>query len=366
MGEVLRTRGAIEGPKELRGVAGIFELRLRRARWFVAVSFAVCGGWHSAGAQVPSAATRVATRWPLHVPALSAVIDDPGDGRAWTVSTRIDADAVTITATIPGNGLAVTMRRVRTGVSSCRTMVAQLFRTPAVEPFVAAQPDVFRGPPWESEAFRQSSATHDGEFGCLTAGPIAWLGSVVAQPRAGVALTDAAAFTRALGRALRALAGRPEYPALLETAGLTVNDPRDRAAWTFLGRSADLGIGTDTVASSAGEPGGVTLAVTVRAGTCESAWNAVRPALASEGSVVDRPGYVPSGFGARIHRVVVQDRMREFYCASVPRGALIVGSVFRVDDADAMDRMTAMLRAVVDAAARASGAGGPADAGVAR
>jgi hypothetical protein len=177
-----------------------------------------------------------------------------------------------------------------------------------------------------------------------------WLASALAQPRAGVTLFDAEPMARRLAAALSAQGARAGYPLRLEVSRLELADPADGARWLFLGSARGFPVPSDAITSDAGDAGGVTLTVAQRAGTCDTVWNALRLSLASEGTQVDRPGYVPQAFGSRIRRISAGDRMREFYCARAAAGALVVTAVFRGSDGEAMSRMAPMLRALVRAA----------------
>lgn len=291
-------------------------------------------------------------RWPLPIPGLATRVSDPGDGRNWTITTRVDPAALTVVATVPGSALAITFRRPRAGSATCQAQVTQILRTGVIEPFRTATPAVFAGPPWEQGAYRQSGSTHDAEFGCVRLGANIWLVGVIADPRAGVGLADAAPMAERLAAALGAARARHGYPLLLEASGLEIDDPSDEATWLLTGAARGFPLMSDAVSSDAGAPGGVTLAVTRQPGNCAAAWNTLRRALASEGSLVDRPGYVPSAFGARIRRIPAGERTREIYCLSTRRGATLVTAVFRDGDGDAMSRMAPMLRAIVTASAR--------------
>jgi hypothetical protein len=284
------------------------------------------------------------------LPALDAPVGDPGDGRDWRYATRIDAAGITVTASAAGGALAVSLQRPHRLRATCRALVGQLFRTDALDPFVTATPAVFRGTPWDAEVFRQRSDTHDGEFGCVRVGDTTWLASAIARPRAGVTLLDAAPVAARLAAALALPTARRGYPVRLPAAALDLGDPGDAAPWLFLGAAAGFPIASDTIASAAGESGGVTLTVGRRPGTCGAAWLALRAGLATEGVLVDRPGYVPADFGPRIRRITIGDRLREVYCLATPAGALLATAVFRGDDGEAMTRLGPMLRAVVAAA----------------
>ena len=289
-------------------------------------------------------------RWPMQLPALGGAIADPVDGRDWTVVTRIDVDSLSVIATAPGGVLAVTMRRPRRGQPTCEGLVSQLLHTDALLPFRAANPAVFRNWRWEPMVFQQSNPTHDAEFGCLRVGNDVWLASAIAQPRAGVALSDAGNMANALGRALASATTRRGYPVLLAVSGLELDDLGDGGTWLYLGRASGFPVASDAVTSSSGDAGGVTLTVARRHGSCVEAWEVLRRGLASEGTLVDRPGYVPAAFGPRVRRIPMEDRLREVYCVGTPPGALLVTAVFRSTDGEAMTRLAPMLRALVAAA----------------
>jgi hypothetical protein len=284
-----------------------------------------------------------------HVPALDAPLSE-GDGRPWQFATRIDRQSVTVTATAEAGALAVSLRRMRQGSASCRTLMSQWLHTEAIERFAAPTPAVFRGARWEPAVFQQQSTTHQAEFGCLTLGGTVWLASALARAGVGVSLTDAASVAQRLADALASPGARQGYPVQLRRAGLELEDPRDGAAWLFADAAARFPVPSDTLSSGAGGAGGVTLTVARREGSCEAAWQALRPSLASEGTLVDRPGYVPAVFGSRVRRIASGERMREVYCTATPTGALLVTAVFQGDDGAAMERMAPMLRAIATAA----------------
>lgn len=285
------------------------------------------------------------------LPALAATVTDPGDGRHWAMATQIDPSSITITATTAGGAIAVSLQRPRRIQLGCTALMVQLFRTRALEPFRTTSPVVFRGAPWEPRVFRQHSDTHDGEFGCIRIGTDTWLASAIARSHEGVTLRDAAPMAAQLSIALLSGAIRRDYPVRLTLSGLDLPDPGDDVPWLYLGPAVGFPIPSDAVSSGAGGPGGVTLTVARRAGDCTTAWNALRTRLTHEGTLVDRPGYVPAVFGPRIRRIVLGERMREIYCTVTPAGALLITAMFHGDDGEAMSRMAPMLRALVNAAA---------------
>ncbi|MEI8255463.1 MAG: hypothetical protein WCJ30_07280 [Deltaproteobacteria bacterium] len=294
----------------------------------------------------PSAASPPA----LHLPALGVTLDDPGDDRDWRFTTQLDPQSVSVSATAPGGVLAIVMRRARHGQPSCAEHASALFRTREIDALRTMQPVVFRGSPWEPQAFHQRTEAYDAEFGCLRAGEDMWFASAIAQPRASVGLVDLASLASRLARALLTTGVRRDYPVHLDQSGLDVGDPGGDAPWLFLGRAPELLVRSDAISTRAGDAGGVTLTIGRRAGTCPAAWQSLRPGLRTEGILVDRPAYVPDSFGPRIRRITADDRLREIYCAETPAGALVVTAVFRGDDGDAMTRLAPMLRAIARAA----------------
>ncbi len=284
------------------------------------------------------------------LPGLGASLDDPGDDRDWRFTTQVDTQTVSVSATAPGGVLAVVLRRVRHAQPSCADHASALFRTREIDALRTVQPVVFRGSPWEPQTFHQRTDTHDAEFGCLRAGQDVWFASAIAQPRASVGLIDLTSVAARMARALLATGTRRDYPLHLDLAALDVGDPGGDSPWLFLGRAPELLVRSDALSTRAGDSGGVTLTVGRRVGTCPAAWQTLRPGLRSEGTLVDRPAYVPDAFGPRIRRITIEERLREIYCAETPTGAIVVTAVFRGDDGDAMTHLAPMLRAIARAA----------------
>lgn len=312
------------------------------------------------GPRVASAQTRRPNA-SLRLPGLAADLDDPGDDRDWRITTSIDPQTVTVAATAPGGVLAVVFRRARRTHPSCAEYARALFRTQAIDSLRTMQPFVFRGSPWEPQAFSQRTETHDAEFGCIRIGDDVWFASAIAQPRAAVTLSDVASIAARVARGLNGTSRRG-YPVMLDAAQLELDDPGDDASWLFLGRAPELLVASDALSSHAGDAGGVSVTVGRRVGTCPAAWNAIRPGLRAEGTLVDRPAYVPDAFGPRIRRIVVDDHLREVYCVGTTDGAVLVTAVFRADDGDAMTRLGPLLRAVARGASNGTGGHGAAPA----
>lgn len=334
-------------------------------RWrdgLAAIAVLVLAAWPGlARAQQPNAASRTASASaspaPAHdiattprLPGLDVSLDDPGDDRDWRFTTQLDAQSVSVSATAPGGVLAMVIRRVRHARPSCADHASALFRTRELEALRTMNPVVFRGSPWEPQAFSQHTESYEAEFGCLRAGEDVWFASAIAQPRASVSLVELTSVAARIARALLGTGTRRDYPVHLDLSGLDVGDPGGDAPWLFHGRAPELPVRSDALSVRAGDAGGVTVTVGRRAGNCPAAWQALRPGLRSEGTLVDRPTYVPEAFGPRIRRIVAAERLREVYCAETPAGALVVTAVFRGDDGDAMTHLAPMLRAIARAA----------------
>ncbi len=296
---------------------------------------------------------RDAVVWPLRLPGLDATINDPRDGRAWAVTTRINATSVTVVASVQNGQLALLFEQRRTGPSTCAaTLVAEARTQQAVYTLRAESALALRGPGFDPEAaFQLRAGGFDLEYGCVEANGRPWLVTAMANSRTGFTLADASAMNGRLAEALRGRGARGDGTVRLETSGLDLGAVDIEGPWLFSGDAVGFPLAGDVVSSRAGDRGGVTLTVAMRAGRCIEAWDALRTWLTSEGQRLDRPAYVPNGYGPRIRRVPSGERVREVYCAQpTPERSLIVSAVFAQDDVDATARTSAMLDRLLRAA----------------
>ncbi|MBL8681851.1 MAG: hypothetical protein JNK05_21975 [Myxococcales bacterium] len=300
-----------------------------------------------------TAQTDTAIRWPLRLPGLDATINDPRDGRAWGVTTRINATSVTVIAAVQNGQLALVFEQRRTGPTSCAaTLVAEARTQQAVYTLRAESALALRGPGFDPEAaFQLRAGGFDLEYGCVEANGRPWLVTAMSNARTGYTLADATAMNGRVAEALRGRGARGDGTVRLETTGLDLGALDIEGPWLFTGDAVGFPLAGDVVSSRAGDRGGVTLTVAMRAGRCIEAWDALRAWLTSEGQRLDRPAYVPNGYGPRIRRVPSGERVREVYCAQpTPERALIVSAVFAQNDADATARTSAMLERLLRAA----------------
>ncbi len=369
----LATRGSLVGPAEAQAQA-------RAPAAPAALSTA-------APSATPPAAEAPAARWPANVPGLAAQVSDPLDATDWTLATRVEPAGLTVVAVAHEGALALTLRRPRgaareesAGPDGCLRMAARFLRAPSAEALRAeasaeasagpAAPVVFRGAAWEPTVFRPGDREYDAEVGCLrtSAGP--WLAVAIARPSTGHPLVELTAFAQRLGAALAAPGARADFPLRLQASRVDLLTPGDDVSWQLTGVAEGLPLPSDTLTSTPSAPGGLTVTVGRRArATCAAADEQLRSVLRSEGSLVDRPGYVPAAFGSRIRRIESDPsplsalrppqtettarapRTREVYCAELRGDALVVTATFARDDAEAMTRLAPLLRAL----ARGSG-----------
>jgi hypothetical protein len=345
---------------------------MTRARWLAAAAssmallFASTASAQDAGvATNPSGAPAGAqaqpapVRWPLRVPGLDATVNDPRDGRDWSVTTRVTGAGVTVVAAAQNAQIALVFEQRRLAPAQCATVLAGEARAQQAVYTLRAEPaSAVRAPSLDAEAvFQLRAGGFDLEYGCVTANGRPWLVTAMTNTRAGLVLGDAAAMFGRVYEALRGRGARGDGSVRLDVTALDLGVVDIDGPWLFNGEATGFPLAGDVLSSRAGDRGGVTISVGVRQGRCAEAWDALRAWLTSEGQRVDRPAYVPAAFGPRIRRVTSGERVREVYCAQpTPERALVVSTVFAADDADATERARAMIERVLRAATPAQAA----------
>jgi hypothetical protein len=337
----------------------------------IAVVLGVCavmvrGGSASAqdaGAAASDAGGTEAIAWPRRVPGLETVVQDPRDGRDWTLRTRVTDTSVTVFASAREGQLALVFERRRAGPAGCSAALAGELRAQRAVYSVRAEPAVaLRGAGFDPNgAFQLRAGGYELEYGCVESSGLSWVVTAMANARAGLALGDGAAMAGRMADAIRARGARADGSVRLEQSGLDLGVLDEPGPWLFTGEAAGFPLTGDAVSHRAGERGGVTLSIALRSGRCADAWNTLRPWLTTEGERVERPAYVPAPFGPRIRRVSSGERVREVYCAQpTPERALVVSAVFAANDPDAATRAGAMLERTLRAATPARlTSGGP-------
>ena len=77
-----------------------------------------------AGAPGSDAGAQEAIAWPRRIPGLETVVQDPRDGRDWTVRTRVTDAQVTVFASTQEGQLALVFERRRAGPAGCAAALA--------------------------------------------------------------------------------------------------------------------------------------------------------------------------------------------------------------------------------------------------
>ncbi len=306
-----------------------------------------------------SSAQQETVRWPQRIPGVDATVNDPRDGRAWSITTRVSNAGVTVVASAQNAQIALVFEQRRMAPAQCAAVLAAEARAQQAVYTLRAEPAaVVRGPELDAEAvFQLRAGGFDLEYGCVNANGRPWLVTAMTNTRAGLVPGDAAAMFARMHEALRGRGARGDGSVKLDVSALDLGVVDIDGPWLFTGEALGFPLAGDVVSSRAGDRGGVTITVGVRAGRCTEAWDALRTLLTSEGQRVDRPAYVPAAFGPRIRRVTSGERVREVYCAQVtPERALIVSSVFAASDADATARATPMIERILRAATPAQAA----------
>lgn len=342
-------------------------------------------------APTASAEPEPSSPWPMNVPGLAAQIANPSDSTEWSVATRVETAAVTVVAVAHEGSLALTLRRPRGAARTeadapegCLAMAARWMHAspdalrstldananntnnaPTPTPTV-----VFRGAAWEPVVLHPSDREYDAELGCLRTPSGPWLAVALARPSTGHPLIEVAALAQRLGAALASPSARSEFPLRLQASRVDLVTPGDETPWQLTGVAEGMPFPSDTLTSTPAAPGGLTVTVGRRPrSTCAAADEQLRAVLRAEGTLVDRPGYVPASFGSRVRRIeaapdplrslhVAREsetarapRTREVYCADLRGDALVVTAAFARDDGEAMAHLAPLLRAV----ARGSG-----------
>lgn len=306
---------------------------------------------------VPTAPELV--RWPQRIAGLNATVQDPRDGRSWVLTTRVTSTTTAVVASAHDGQMALVFEQRRNAPSQCAAVLAAEARAQQAVYSLRAEPaSALRGPSLDANSvFQLRAGGYDLEFGCVMLGRWPWLVTAMAHTRAGLALRDAAAMFARMDEALRGRDARTDGSVRLDVSGLDLGIVDVDGPWLFTGEAAGFPLRGDVVSSRAGDRGGVTLVIAMRAGRCVEAWNALRVWLTSEGQRVDRPAYVPAAFGPRIRRVTSGERVREVYCAQpTPDRALLISAVFAQGDTDATERAAVMLERVLRAAMAAQAA----------
>jgi hypothetical protein len=292
-------------------------------------------------------------RWPARIPGLDATVNDPRDGRVWTMSTRVRGATLSVVAAAQGGQLAIVFEQRRGGAATCAPALAAEARAQQAVYTIRAEPaQALRGPGFDPEsAFQLRAGGFDLEYGCVEAQGRPWIVTAMASARAGVTLSDAASMTGRIAESLRGRGARGDGTIRLETSGLDLGLFEPDEPWLFTGEGRGFPLAGDVISTRAGDRGGVTMTVAMRAGRCAEAWDALRVWLTSEGQRVDRPAYIPAAFGPRIRRVTSGERLREVYCAQpTPERALVVSAVFLQGDDEASARMGPMLERLLRSA----------------
>jgi len=306
-----------------------------------------------------SGAAQETVRWPQRIAGLDATVNDPRDGRSWAITTRVTSTTTTVVASAQNAQIALVFEQRRNAPSQCSAVLAAEARAQQAVYTLRADPaSALRGPSLDTESvFQLRAGGFDLEYGCVMAGSRPWLVTAMTNTRAGLVLGDAAAMFGRMYEALRGRGARSDGSVRLDVSGLDLGIVDFDGPWLFTGEATGFPLSADVVSSRAGDRGGVTISIAVRAGRCAQAWDALRTWLTSEGQRVDRPAYVPAAFGPRIRRVTSGERVREVYCAQpTPDRALLVSTVFAQGDTDATERAAVMLERVLRAATPAQAA----------
>lgn len=314
---------------------------------------------NSSAAAPSDAAQGETVRWPQRIAGLDATVNDPRDGRAWAITTRVTSTAVTVVASAQSAQIALVFEQRRNAPSQCAAVLAAEARAQQAVYTLRADPAAaIRGASLDSDAvFQLRAGGFDLEYGCVTAGSRPWLVTAMTNTRAGLVLGDAASMFGRMHEALRGRGARADGSVRLDVSGLDLGVVDFDGPWLFSGEATGFPLSGDVVSSRAGDRGGVTISIAMRAGRCTEAWDALRSWLTSEGQRVERPAYVPAAFGPRIRRLTSGERVREVYCAQPTADrALVVSTVFAQGDTDATDRANVMIERVLRAATPAQAA----------